>query len=478
MPPGHDTSSSAIDALFAAQAARARALRRSSVAERRAALDRLLDALMAQREALLEAFEKDLRKPAVEVDLTELLPVVDEIRHARRHLARWMRLRRAAPTLATFGTRARIVCQPRGRCLIIGPWNYPISTLLGPLASAVAAGNTAILKPSEFTPNVNAVIGRVVAQAFDPAEVAMVEGAVETATQLLALPFDHVFFTGSPAVGSVVMAAAAKQLASVTLELGGKSPVVVDASANLRHAAEHVMWGKFVNAGQTCVAPDHLYVHRSVMAPFVQLCREVLAERFGADAAAMAASPDLGRMIHARHAQRVGALVDEAVAQGAQVLVGGAHDAPARYVAPTLLAEVPDAARIAHEEIFGPVLPIAPFDTLDEVIARINAASKPLALYLWSRDGAAIETLRSQTSSGSFCVNLCLQQFAHGNLPFGGVNHSGIGHAHGEFGFKAFSHERAVLAGGPWSVLKLLFPPYTERKTRLSRLLVNLLRRA
>ena len=476
-PRDRETSPAVIDALFAGQAARALALRKSSAAERSARLARLLDALIARREAFAAAFAKDLGKPAVEVDLTELLPVIDDIRHAQKHLKRWMRPQRVAPTLVTLGTKARIVYQPRGRCLIIGPWNYPVSTLVGPLVSAVAAGNTAILKPSEFMPNVNAVIGEIVAEVFEPAEVAMVEGAIETSTHLLALPFEHVFFTGSPAVGKVVMAAAAKHLASVTLELGGKSPVVVDASADLRHAAEHVMWGKLVNAGQTCVAPDHLYVHRSVMDRFVALCREVLAERFGADAAAVAASESLGRMVHSRHAQRVVALVDDAVAQGARVLAGGAHDAQRRYVAPTLLAEVPDAARIAQEEIFGPVLPIAPFDSLDEVIARINAAPKPLALYLWSRDAGAVEQLRSETSSGSFCVNLCLQQYAHQNLPFGGVNNSGIGNAHGFFGFKAFSHERAVLAGGPFSALKLLFPPYTPGKVKLSQRMVAAIRR-
>jgi aldehyde dehydrogenase (NAD+) len=476
-PLDRETSPAVIDALFAGQAATALALRRSTAAQRRARLGRLLDALLARREALVTAFAKDLGKPAVEVDLTELLPVVDDIRHAQKHLKRWMRPHHAAPTLTTLGTRARIVYQPRGRCLIIGPWNYPLSTLVGPLVSAVAAGNTVILKPSEFTPNVNAVIGELIAEVFQPGEVAMVEGAIETSTHLLSLPFDHVFFTGSPAVGKVVMAAAARHLASVTLELGGKSPVVVDASADLRHAAEHVMWGKLVNAGQTCVAPDHLYVHRSVMERFVGLCREVLAERFGADAASVASSPDLGRMIHARHAQRVAALVDDAVAGGARVLAGGTHDAEQRYVAPTILADVPDGARIAQDEIFGPVLPIAPFDSLDEVIARINAAPKPLALYLWSRDAGTVEKLRTETSSGSFCVNLCLQQFAHSNLPFGGVNNSGLGNAHGFFGFKAFSHERAVLAGGPLSALKLLFPPYTAGKAKLSLGLVQLLRR-
>lgn len=470
-----ETSPARIDALFAAQAPRALALRRSTAAERRATLGRLLDALLARREAFVAAFAQDLRKPPVEVDLTELLPVADEIRHAQRHLKRWMRARRAAPTLTTLGTRARVLAQPRGRCLIIGPWNYPVSTLLGPLASAVAAGNTVILKPSEFTPHVNAVIAQLVAEVFDAAEVALVEGGVETSQHLLSLPFDHVFFTGSPSVGKLVMAAAAKHLASVTLELGGKSPVIVDAGANLRHAAEHLMWGKLVNAGQTCVAPDHVYVHRSVEQRFVALCREVLAERFGADPAA---SPDLGRMVHARHAARVGALVDDAVARGAEVLAGGTHDAAARWVAPTLLGRLPEGASIQTEEIFGPVLPVLAYERLDEVIERINAAPKPLALYLWTHDGATVERVRTETSSGSLCVNLCLQQFAHANLPFGGVNNSGLGNAHGWYGFLAFSHERAVLHGGPWSALKLLFPPYTAGKARLGRMLLQLVRRA
>lgn len=470
-----DTDPAVIDRLFAAQAATALALRRSSVAERKAKLVRLREALLARREAFLTAFQKDLGKPAVEVDLTELVPVADEIRHALSHLKAWMRPHRAWPTLLTLGTRASIVYQPRGRSLIIGPWNYPLNCLVGPLVSAVAAGNTVILKPSEFTPHVNAVIAEMVAAVFRPEEVALVPGAVATATHLLAQPFEHIFFTGSPGVGKLVMAAAARHLAAVTLELGGKSPVIVDASANLRHAAEHILWGKFVNGGQTCVAPDHVHVHRSVHDAFVAECRKLVAERFGADAAAQAASPNLARMIHSRHAQRLADMVGEATAHGAQVVTGGGADAAARYIAPTLLTGVPDDARLTLEEIFGPVLPIAAFDDLGRVIDRINAAPKPLALYLWARDGAVAERVRTETSSGSFCVNLCMQQYAHTNLPFGGVNNSGLGNAHGFYGFRAFSHERATLRAGTLSVLKLLFPPYTPRVQGLSKLLLGLL---
>ena len=269
------------------------------------------------------------------------------------------------------------------------------------------------------------------------------------------------------------MAAAALNLASVTLELGGKSPVIVDASADLRSAAEHIIWGKMVNAGQTCIAPDYVYVHRDVADRFVELCRSTIAKRYGESDAAIKSSPDFPRMIHRRHAERVARLIDDAVQSGSQIACGGASDADSRYVAPTLLREVPADAQIRREEIFGPVLPILTFDSLDAVIAEINAAPKPLAIYAWTRSERTVEALQTNTSSGSLCVNLCLQQFAQHNLPFGGVNNSGIGNAHGFFGFKAFSHERAVMSAGPLSALKLLFPPYDARKRRLSEMLIK-----
>jgi aldehyde dehydrogenase (NAD+) len=475
--PLQDVDPAHLQTLFEQQAPRALALRESTARERAAKLARLRDALLRRREAWHAAFETDLRKPPLEVDLTELLPVVDEARHAIAHVARWMRPQRVAPTLTTLGTRARILWQPRGRCLIIGPWNYPVNTLLGPLVSAVAAGNTVVLKPSEFTPHVNALVAELVAEVFEPCEVAIVQGGVATAQALLALPFDHVFFTGSPAVGKIVMAAAAQHLGSVTLELGGKSPVIVDATADLQAAAELILWGKFTNAGQTCVAPDHVFVQRSVRDRFVQLCQGLLASRYGASAEAVAASPDLARMITPRHAERLGALIDDARARGATLLAGGQHDAAARYVAPTLLGDVPAEARASDEEIFGPVLPIEPFDAIDEVIGRINARPKPLALYLFSRDKDTAARVLARTSSGGVCINHCVQQYAHGGLPFGGVNNSGIGSAHGHFGFKAFSHERACLAAGPVMLLRLFYPPYTAFKGKLGATLLRLLGR-
>jgi aldehyde dehydrogenase (NAD+) len=459
--------------LFESHAATALRLRQSTAAERRLKLTKLLAAVLERKDALLEAAQRDLSKHPTETNLTEVLPLVGELKHAIAKLRRWMKPHRIDPTLATLGTRSRVVYQPKGRCLLISPWNYPLSLCLGPLVSAVAAGNTAILKPSEFTPHTNRVINDIIGAVFPADEVAVVEGDAETATALLALPFDHIFFTGSPAVGKIVMAAAARNLASVTLELGGKSPVIVDASADLRGAAEHIIWGKMVNAGQTCIAPDYVYVHRDVADRFVDLCRSTIAKRYGESDAAIKSSPDFPRMIHRRHTERVARLVDEAVQSGSQLAFGGGSDADARYVAPTLLRDVPSSTRIREEEIFGPVLPILTFDALDTVIAEINAGTKPLALYVWSKSERAVQAIQTNTSSGSLCVNLCLQQFAQHNLPFGGVNTSGIGNAHGFFGFKAFSHERAVMSAGPLSALELLFPPYDERKRRLSEWLIK-----
>jgi aldehyde dehydrogenase (NAD+) len=462
-----------MNALFESHAATALRLRQSTAGDRRRKLTKLLDAILERKDAMLDAAQRDLSKHPTETNLTEVLPLVGEAKHAIANLKRWMKPQRISPTIAALGMTSRVIYQPKGRCLIISPWNYPLTLALGPLVSAVAAGNTAILKPSEFTPHTNRVVKDIISAVFAADEVAVVEGAAETATALLSLPFDHIFFTGSPAVGKIVMAAAARNLTSVTLELGGKSPVIVDASADLRSAAEHIIWGKMVNAGQTCIAPDYAYVHRDVADRFVDLCRSTIAKRYGENDAAIKSSPDFPRMIHRRHAERVARLIDEAVQSGSQLACGGASDTEARYVAPTLLRDVPPDAQIRKEEIFGPVLPILTFDSLDTVIAEINAAPKPLALYVWTKSERTVQAFTTNTSSGSLCVNLCLQQFAQHNLPFGGINTSGIGNAHGFFGFKAFSHERAMMSAGPLSALELLFPPYDARKRRLSELLIK-----
>ncbi len=465
-----------IQQVFDRQLATALKWRESTAAERIARLKKLRDAMMARREDFYAAFQKDYSKSSSEVEGTEFMPVLDEIRHAIGSLKKWMRPTKVWPTMATAMTSAWIEYQPRGRSLIIAPWNFPLNLCFGPMVSALAAGNTVILKPSEMTPAVSVVMAEIIAATFPPEEVALFEGSLPTSQVLLDLPFDHIFFTGSPAVGKVVMAAAAKNLTSVTLELGGKSPVILDETADLRLAAEALMWGKFTNCGQTCVAPDHVFVHESVKDGFVAECRKVLAERYGATPAEQRKSPHFTRVINQRHTQRVAGLLQDAQAKGAKVLVGGDIDIATCYIAPTLIEQVPQDASIMSEEIFGPVLPLIPYRDVDAVVRQINAGHKPLALYIWSRHKERTRQILQKTSSGGVAINHCVLHYAHGNLPFGGVNNSGIGNAHGHFGFKAFSHERAVLKSGPVMMAKMFFPPYTDTKKKLIRLTVDSLR--
>jgi aldehyde dehydrogenase (NAD+) len=452
-----------ITALFDGQRKTALAWRGSSAADRVRRIRRLLDVVHAHREEILAAAAADFQRPAAEVVLTELVAIANEAKSAMRHTARWMRPRYRLPTLVGFGTSARVRPQPRGRSLIISPWNYPFVLSFGPLISALAAGCPVIIKPSELTPAQAAVIGRIVAAAFTPDEVAVVEGDAEVAKALLDLPFDHIFFTGSPAIGKAVMTAAARNLASVTLELGGKSPVIVDASADLEQAAKVIMAAKFINNGQTCVAPDHVYVEESVRDAFIARCLAWLCATYGATAEVQKACPDLARVVSDRHWVRLANCLQEATAAGARVLAGGVVERDSRFIAPTLLADVPADVALMREEIFGPILPLIAYTSLDAVIAAINAAPKPLALYVWTRRKAVADRVLGETSSGGACVNHCLIQFAHGNVPFGGVNNSGIGQAHGPWGFAAFSHERAVVKSRVMLADRLL-PPYTRLK--------------
>jgi aldehyde dehydrogenase (NAD+) len=487
-----------LEAVFERQQATALAWRRSTAAERRARLRRLQRVLLAHRAALFEAMRADLGKPEVEVQTTELLPLLSEIRAARRHLGRWMAPRKVRPTALMLGTSSRIQPEPRGRSLIIAPWNYPLSLSLGPLVSALAAGCPAIVKPSEVAPQVTGVVARIVAEAFEPDEVAVFEGDAAVSTQLLALPFDHIFFTGSPRVGRIVMTAAARHLASVTLELGGKSPTIVDASSDIEAAARVIAWAKFTNCGQTCVAPDHVVVHESVRDAFVAALKQATNELYGAGIEQQKNGGALGRIVSAPHLARLRDLVQQAQQCGARLLYGGGIDAAARFMQPTLLdvdgveaahadrrgAGAPGRAagaagavsqlRLMDEEIFGPVLPIQTYRDLDAVIAAINQRPKPLALYFWSRTPAAIDAVLRGTSSGGACINHCMIQFAHGNLPFGGVGASGFGRAHGIFGFEAFSHMKPVLSAR-LIVGKPFFPPYTAARRRLINVVMKLL---
>jgi len=461
-PTFHDR----LDRVFVAQRARALVLRRSTAADRIATLRTLIGAIESHRDQIHAAGEADFRKPGPEVDVTEIFPVLSEARHAIRHLEGWMRPQRVRATLAMAGTSSEIRYEPRGVTLIIVPWNYPFNIAFCPLVSAIAAGNTAIIKPSEMTPHCSALTKRIVEAVFDESDVAVFEGDARVAEALLARPFDHVFFTGSPAVGKLVMAAAAKHLTSVTLELGGKSPTIIDETADIATAARNCMAGKFTNNGQTCIAPDYILVHERVRDAFVAAAIRQVEQAYGAGTDAQRQTPDLCRIVNARHYERVAGLLADAVTRGAKVAYGGKTVPEERFIGPTLLADVPVDSRIMDEEIFGPLLPIVTFRTLDEAIAFVNSKPKPLALYVYSRNQSNIDRVLAETSAGDTCINHGLIHFLHLNLPFGGVNNSGIGKSHGFFGFAAFSHQRSVLRNR-FSVVHWMFPPYTARVKQL-----------
>ena len=458
---------SRVDALLEAQRANRWKISSSSAAQRIQKIRRIVDWVEQHRDAIRKAGFEDFQKPATEVELTEIYPVLTEARHVCRHLKRWMRPKWVRPSLAMISTRSRIHYEAKGVTLILSPWNYPFNLTVVPLISAIAAGNCAILKPSEMTPAMSALMARMVADLFDQHEVALLEGDVEVAQALLARRFDHIFFTGSPQVGKIVMEAASRHLTTVTLELGGKSPVVVDESAHLEDAAAKVVWGKFINQGQTCIAPDYVLVQRNVFQAFKEALGSTIQKYYGEDGAARRRSPDLARIVNERHFQRLHRLLDGSVAKGAKVAFGGDSAAEELWIEPTILEEVPEDAPAMQEEIFGPILPLVPFDDLDDALAKIRSKEKPLALYVFSSRSDAVRRVLADTSSGGACVNEVALHFLHPNLPFGGINHSGHGSSHGLYGFKAFSHERAVLKHTRFSALKMMAPPYTDFVKRL-----------
>ncbi|HUZ91834.1 MAG TPA: aldehyde dehydrogenase family protein [Methylocella sp.] len=447
-----------METIFASQRQTAIALRTSTAATRIATLRKLEAAVLAHQEAITRALAADLRRPTAETELMEILPVIAGIRHARRHLTSWMKPKRAAPTWTALGTKARVRHEPRGVALIIAPWNYPVSLLLGPLTSAIAAGCPAIVKPSEMAEASSGVMAKLIGETFEPQDIAAFEGDATVSTALFDLPFDHIFFTGSPAVGKIVMTAAARHLASVTLELGGKSPAIVDETADLAKAAKSIAWGKFTNCGQTCIAPDYAYVHESRLPQFIEGMKEAIAKMYGDPAQ----SPDYCRIINDRHFERISRLIDDALDHGATILAGGERDKTQKFIAPTLLTGAGETAEIMGQEIFGPVLPILAYRDLAEPLAAINARPKPLALYVFAKDRARIDRVLRETSAGGSCINASVVQFGHDNLPFGGIGNSGLGNSHGFYGFRTFSHERAVLED-KFSVVPMLFPPYTPR---------------
>lgn len=426
-------------------------------------LRRLRAALEKYEPAFYEAFEQDFGKGRFETYTTEIGYVLTAIRHTERRLRRWMRPRKVATPLVLFPAWSRVYPEPYGRVLVIGPFNYPLNLTIAPLAAALAAGNTVTLKASRQTPAVSARIAEMLREIFPPDVVEVVSPDVSN-DELLARRYDYIFFTGSPRVGRIVMEAAAKHLTPVTLELGGKSPAIVTATAPLRLACERIARGKFLNAGQTCVAPDYVLVHASVRDAFIAEMRKVIQEYFG-DISRRPA--DMTLIAQKRHWERIMGLIDPA-----KVVIGGTGDATTRYIAPTVLDRVSWSDEVMQEEIFGPVLPVLTYSDLEtEVIAKVRAGEKPLSLYIFSRNRREIRKVLREISFGGGCVNDTVMHLGNENLPFGGVGNSGIGAYHGRTGFETFSHFKSVLhkSSCSWLNFDLLKPPYKDSLLRLVR---------
>lgn len=443
-------------------------LRTEPLRQRKVYLKKLRDWIHTNRALIHEAAYNDFRKPAVEVDGTEIFHVLSEIKVAVSSLETWAQSRKVDAPLTMLGTRSYVQPEPRGICLIISPWNYPLSLAVGPLVSAIAAGNSVILKPSELTPHVSAVLSRMVKDIFPANRVSVFEGGPEVSQHLLKLPFDHIFFTGSPAIGKVVMKAAAENLTSVTLELGGKSPTIVTASANIKEAAQRIAVAKFINNGQTCVAPDYILADESIKQNLVDELKLYIRKHFAAGSDAFDTSASYCRIVNERHFSRINDLLKDALYHGAKLEFGGSIDEATRFIHPVILSQVPMDARLMEEEIFGPVLPVISYTGIDEAIRIINTKPKALALYIFTQSKNDRIKIIHETSSGAVCINDCAVHFLQHNLPFGGVNNSGIGSSHGYFGFQAFSHDKPVMKQkGGFTSIQAFYPPYTNLSKKL-----------
>ncbi|RZN84734.1 MAG: aldehyde dehydrogenase family protein [Winogradskyella sp.] len=432
------------------------------------ALQRAIE--ITYRDKIQEALYKDLRRPLVESDLVAVYLVIKEIKHAKTNLHRWLKKQKVKSQITLLGTSSWISYEPKGVCLIISPWNYPINLALSPLVAAIAAGNSVIIKPSEIAKHSSTLLVELISSLYKEDEVAVIKGGVETAQHLLKLPFNHIFFTGSIPVGKIVMEAAAKHLTSVTLELGGKSPVIIDQSANLKQAAEAVVWIKHFNCGQTCIAPDFIFIHESIKQEFLEHYKRVLVRYYGEDASK---SETYGRIINNKNFKRLELYLEDAKSKNAHFEVQGLKNEQDKFIGPTVISDLPEDSLLLKEEIFGPILPIKTFNQLDEVTDYLKSKEKPLALYIYAKNRKTIDLLIKNTRAGGTGINNNGLHFSNHNLPFGGSNSSGIGKAHGFYSFKEFSNVRSILKRYSIGPIRLLYPPYTSFKELIARITVK-----
>ena len=430
---------------------------------RRTALATLQQALRKHQHDIVAALRADLCKPAFEALVGEIEVVEQELAYAQRHLKRWMARRRVRTPLLHFPARSYTQYEPRGCVLIISPWNYPLQLALSPLIAALAAGNCIVLKPSEHAPHTSVVLHRMLTSSFPPEHVQVINGGIETSSALLDLPFDHVFFIGSNTVGKIVMTKAARHLASVTLELGGKSPCIVDRNVPLRDTARRIVWAKFFNSGQSCIAPDYLLVHKDSHDELLAELRRTIVAFYG-DKPQQSAS--LARIINQQHCQRLISYLKEG-----KILHGGQYNLDDNFIAPTLLSDCRPDSRVMQEEIFGPVLPMFTFADNQQIVDLVAKNKNPLALYLYSRDKERIDFVMQHIAFGSGCINDSMIQYGIIGLPFGGKGSSGFGKCHGRHGFASFSHQKSITHRAFGFDQQVRFPPYAKNLRWLKILL-------
>ena len=455
----------AIQALLEQQRAHFFSGRTLPVQARIQALDQLEQAILDHEEDLYRSLQADLGKSRMEAFLCEISLTLSELRYVRRHVKGWSRRRPVLPSLAQFPGRCSVLPEPYGVVLILSPWNYPVLLTLEPLIGAIAAGNCAVVKPSAYSPNTSAVLAALIGEAFPPEHAAVVEGGRHENQSLLSQPFDYIFFTGSVAVGREVMTKAAAHLTPVTLELGGKSPCIVDETANIPLAARRIVFGKFINCGQTCVAPDYIYCAPAVKDRLIAALKKELERQYGKNALE---NPDYGKIINQKHFDRICGLIDPA-----KVVCGGGSDPETCRIQPTILDRVTWEDKVMGEEIFGPVLPVLTYDSLEQVTEKVNSMDSPLALYLFSSSKEHIRYITSRIQYGGGCVNDTLIHLATSAMGFGGVGASGMGAYHGKVGFDTFTHYKSMVDKKTFLDLPMRYQPYTKLNEMLVRLFVR-----
>jgi aldehyde dehydrogenase (NAD+) len=436
---------------------------KNDIAYRKETLKKLLHNIQKSEDLIVKALYDDFKKPEFEAVLTETNYVISELKDTIKNIKKWAKPKRVFPSILNFPSTDYIYKEPYGNVLVIAPWNYPFQLALCPLISAVAAGNRVVLKPSELTPNTSTIIARIIEKTFHVNHVEVVEGGLETSNKLLTQRWDYIFFTGSVAVGKIVAKAAAENLTPVTLELGGKNPCIIDETADLKLAAKRIVWGKFINAGQTCIAPDYILIQKNMKINFISFLMEEITKAYGKK---LEKSPDFARIINTKNWLRLANMIE-----GEKVSFGGETDANKLYISPTLIEEPSLDSPVMKEEIFGPILPILTYETEDDIKNIISRYEKPLAFYIFSDNKSFAQKLIATYSFGGGCINDTVVHFSNKKLPFGGVGHSGIGAYHGQLSFDIFSHHKGVVKKGNWIDLPMRYAPYKGKLASIKRLL-------